>query len=436
MNESQIESVREEAAAYEFPSLAVLKAAHLRLLERESSSPGPDFLEDVRDFMMRARETGRILDDDKERGIAQTLLNYWATVLIRAGMPDEKMPRTSLAEMDESAGRDLDDSQCPYRGLDAYAETTAHLFFGRKQVIEDWLDLLREKRLLVVLGPSGSGKTSLIRAGLLPALHAGRLPGSDTWKVIDTTLPGEDPSPALRTVIDAEAIGPRALLVFLRFDEVFLHCDRKTQRELATAIAEWVAAPGTERRVVAAARLESAGTLTQWLRESELASISKEAFIPPFGARDLRAVIEEPAAQIGLRFEEGIVDTLINEFLGDPAALALLQFTLIKLWDRRERNHITWAAYRVIGGGQGAVETTAEAVYGTPDFDEEDRELTRKIFLRLVRPSLSRELVASSVPEAHSTRTRRSSNASAGSSNALKRRSCCGCGSTRTVRDL
>ena len=91
---------------------------------------------------------------------------------------------------------------------------------------------------------------------------------------------------------------------------------------------------------------------------------------------------------------------LINEFLGDPAALALLQFTLIKLWDKRERNHITWASYRAIGGGQGAVEMSAEAAYGAQDFDEEDRDLTRRIFLRLVRPSLTRELVASGVPEA------------------------------------
>ena len=196
MNESSPASVREEAAAYEFPSLALLKAAHLKMLERESDSVGPGFLEEVREFMMRASATGRILDDDTERGIAQTLLGYWATVLIRAGVPEEKIPRTSLAEMDESAGRDLDNSQCPYRGLEAYSESTAHLFFGRKQVIGDWLELLREKRVLLVLGPSGSGKTSLIRAGLLPELRAGGLPGSETWKVVETTLPSEDASRA------------------------------------------------------------------------------------------------------------------------------------------------------------------------------------------------------------------------------------------------
>jgi hypothetical protein len=166
------------------------------------------------------------------------------TVLIRAGEPEEKIPRTTLAELDENAGRDLDDSQCPYRGLDAYSESTAHLFFGRRQVIEEWLGFLREKLLLVVLGPSGSGKTSLIRAGLLPALRAGRLPGSEKWKVVETTLPGENPESALRAALEGEAKSSQVLLVVHRLDEVFSHCKRKTQRELMTAIAQWVSAPG------------------------------------------------------------------------------------------------------------------------------------------------------------------------------------------------
>ena len=32
-----------------------------------------------------------------------------------------------------------------------------------------------------IMGPSGSGKSSLVKAGLLPALRSGALPGSDEW---------------------------------------------------------------------------------------------------------------------------------------------------------------------------------------------------------------------------------------------------------------
>ena len=36
---------------------------------------------------------------------------------------------------------------------------------------------------LVVVGASGAGKSSLVRAGMIPALVAGALPGSETWQI-------------------------------------------------------------------------------------------------------------------------------------------------------------------------------------------------------------------------------------------------------------
>jgi ABC-type protease/lipase transport system fused ATPase/permease subunit len=36
-------------------------------------------------------------------------------------------------------------------------------------------------RFLAIVGPSGSGKSSVVKAGLIPALRSGALPGSDKW---------------------------------------------------------------------------------------------------------------------------------------------------------------------------------------------------------------------------------------------------------------
>ena len=35
--------------------------------------------------------------------------------------------------------------------------------------------------------------------------------------------------------------------------------------------------------------------------------------------------------------------------LGQPAVLPLLQFTLRALWEKRDRNRITWEVYRKVG---------------------------------------------------------------------------------------
>jgi WD40 repeat protein/tetratricopeptide (TPR) repeat protein len=405
MKEAANLRTEETIAAYEFPSLAILKQAHLKLLAMdadagERAAANVTFLDEVRDFMLRASATGRILDDDKERGVAQTLLNYWATVLFRAGIPDNTFPPTLLADLDESVNRDLDESQCPYCGLEPYSEKTAHLFFGRKDVVAKWLRIITgEKSILVVLGACGSGKTSLIRAGLLPALRKAEGPDSGGhWSIREATLGDVASTKELIDRLEEQSTANgRGLLIVYRVDEGLLSCDRKLQRGLTAALQKWLAPHRGQRKAVFAGRIESSALITQWLQEGELAAQSEHSIVPPFDARELRAVIEQPAARIGLRFDEGLIDTLINEFLGDPASLALLQFTLLKLWDARERNRITWEAYHAMGGGRGAVETTAEGVLQANDIDS---ALAQKIFLRLVRPTLTSALAVNAIPEA------------------------------------
>jgi energy-coupling factor transporter ATP-binding protein EcfA2 len=73
----------------------------------------------------------------------------------------------------------------PYPGLRPFDTGESHLFFGRDQQVLDLLDRLARNRFVAVLGLSGSGKSSLVRAGLIPALHRGRLlePGL-SWRAV------------------------------------------------------------------------------------------------------------------------------------------------------------------------------------------------------------------------------------------------------------
>ena len=62
--------------------------------------------------------------------------------------------------------------------------------------------------LLGIVGPSGSGKSSALRAGLLPALADGVLPGSERW-ALALLRPGEQPLRGARAG-DRRAPRPRA----------------------------------------------------------------------------------------------------------------------------------------------------------------------------------------------------------------------------------
>src|SRR4029077_20953865 len=86
---------------------------------------------------------------------------------------------------------------CPYKGLAAFRDEDAALFFGRERVVGELAARSVDVGLLGVVGASGSGKSSAVAAGLLPSLAAGLLPGSDHWRQM-SIRPGEHPMEEFR----------------------------------------------------------------------------------------------------------------------------------------------------------------------------------------------------------------------------------------------
>ena len=65
------------------------------------------------------------------------------------------------------------------RASPSFEVADAPYFFGRERLVAELVARLVGAPLLGVVGPSGSGKSSVVRAGLLPALAGGVLPGSE-----------------------------------------------------------------------------------------------------------------------------------------------------------------------------------------------------------------------------------------------------------------
>ena len=97
---------------------------------------------------------------------------------------------------------------CPFKGLAAFDIEDARVFFGREQLVAEMVARLAGAPLMGIVGPSGSGKSSALRAGLLAALTAGVLPGSERWPLA-LLRPGEHPMAALdRATADAPRCRP------------------------------------------------------------------------------------------------------------------------------------------------------------------------------------------------------------------------------------
>ena len=107
--------------------------------------------------------------------------------------------RARLYAGDEPVDPSKDDI-CPFRGLAPFDAAHAKFFFGRERLVAGLVARLVGSTLLAVVGPSGSGKSSLVRAGLLPALANGVLPGSERWRQV-LMRPGDRPLAELRRAL-------------------------------------------------------------------------------------------------------------------------------------------------------------------------------------------------------------------------------------------
>ena len=105
----------------------------------------------------------------------------------------------------------------PFKGLQAFDEADADLFFGREQLTATLVGDLRDHCFLAIVGASGSGKSSLVRAGLIPALQRGEPladgtcppEGSAHWPVRIIT-PGARPLEALALSLTRATESPGA----------------------------------------------------------------------------------------------------------------------------------------------------------------------------------------------------------------------------------
>jgi len=344
----------------------------------------------------------------------------------------------------------------PYKGLRAFQEDDAADFFGREALVNQLLARLREtddapettqvrvpdlaeeadtermlpdvtivhgmqfaarplevvrnwERFLAIVGPSGSGKSSAVRAGLLPTLRQGALPGADKWYVVEM-LPGPHPLEELEAALLRIAVNrPENLLDQLRgdenglrramkrvlpapdselllivdqFEEVFTLIEDPAERtHFLRLLYSTVNDPRSRIRLIITLRADFYDRPLLYPGFSELMRRRTEVIVPlTFG--ELERAIRAPAERAGMILEAGLVTTIVADVNEQPGALPLLQYALTELFERREGRTLTKSAYRSIGGVLGALGRRAEEVFSERNPNEQ--HAARQLFLRLV----------------------------------------------------
>ncbi|MEU6882288.1 hypothetical protein [Streptomyces sp. NPDC046712] len=326
-----------------------------------------------------------------------------------------------------SAGEDS-----PYPGLRAFDTDEAEWFFGREALVGRVMNRLElcvaDHSPLAVVAPSGAGKSSLLRAGVLPGLAQGRLPGSRHWPQLLLT-PTAEPLAALASglarltgaepalVTEAMEAGRltalvrerldlppdrRVVLVVDQLEELFTVCqDESVRRRFVDVLAELTGAappqgeaPGSEGPVALAVyglRADFYGSCSAFphLRD---ALVDRQVIVGPMNDDEVRQAVTRPAERSRLTLAPGLVDVVLRDLRGtaprddgayEAGRLPLLAHALRATWLERRGDTLTVDSYRDTGGIDGAVAATAEEEFGklTPSA----QRAARLMFLGLVR---------------------------------------------------
>ena len=266
-------------------------------------------------------------------------------------------------------------TRSPYRGLAAFGEADAALFFGREaatgQVLERMSRLLAGAGLLMVSGVSGAGKSSLLRAGVLPRIREDGLaaaPGAGSWPCVVFTptrapleelalrvapLAGADAAAVRRGLAadpdgfaltarqaaqaqpPASAADPnglvtergepspprRLLLVVDQFEELFTQCaDERQRRAFITALhaAATTARHGPHQApaalVVLGVRADFEARCADY---PQLAGPVQDRYlVTAMTGRQLRMAITEPAKKADSGVDDDLVEALLAEVSG------------------------------------------------------------------------------------------------------------------------
>ena len=308
---------------------------------------------------------------------------------------------------------------CPYRGLRPFREEDEPFFFGRGAFTETLAATLDRQPFVAVVGASGSGKSSVVRAGLIPRLRRGE--GGVVWDVV-TLVPTDRPlasltaallpllepdlsegdrlpevnklathlaegSVALRDItsrILQKQRGTDRLLLFIdQWEELYTLCsDEQTCRAFAAHLLGAIAAGSV--KVVLTMRGDFFGRA---LVDRALSDQLQDAVVTigPMTRSELAETIVTPAEGVGLAFEAGLAETILDDVGDEPGNLPLLEFLLEALWKERRGALLHYDAYHRLGRVPGAIAHRADEVFER-GLTEAEKQAAQRLLIRMVRP--------------------------------------------------
>jgi|GEM_PF-1428529 len=289
----------------------------------------------------------------------------------------------------------------PYKGLLEYRLSDAEFFFGREQAIRELLQQLERGTLTVLHSESGAGKTSLLQAGLAPRLLAhAHLPlylrpyNSEPQYVIkrafisDPSLTPELSTAPLRDFLRrvTEVLGEKRYLFICldQFEEFFTQLSAPEREEFVRELAECMDDATLNVRWILALRTEYFGNLANF-RPRIQNPFENDFRLNRLTREEARVVITAPAERVGLRYEAGLVDNILDDLGQKEIAPPQMQLVCSALFEelKPEEKVFTQELYEREGRAAGILRGHLERVLSR-DLPGPQRAAARRLLESLI----------------------------------------------------
>ncbi|MGB6297463.1 MAG: CHAT domain-containing protein [Rivularia sp. (in: cyanobacteria)] len=316
---------------------------------------------------------------------------------------------------------------CPYRGLFAFGEQDADIFFGREALSKElYQRVQRREPLIAVVGASGSGKSSVVFAGLIPQLRKNSniqivhfRPGKNPfeslavalaplWYEANGNLTSDVNSDrqqfdvenliaklqdkrglceVVETIITPSVANssPHLVIIADQFEEIYTLSPQSKQDTCNSILDSLLNAVNDSPGFTLVLTLR-ADFFHHAIKNRKFADALRNTNYPlgPMNREELQRVIKLPAEKRGVKLERGLLEIILDDVGEKAENLPLLEFALTQLWAFQEYGLLKTAAYRKIGGLQQSLALHAENIY--TQLNSEERQRMQRVFIQLVRP--------------------------------------------------
>jgi hypothetical protein len=305
----------------------------------------------------------------------------------------------------------------PFPGLRPFRMDENHLFFGRKNQVNDVLEKLFTNRFVCIVGNSGIGKSSFVNCGILPLLQTKENPSEQAWEIINFR-PGSMPGIRLMMALEKlsktyqlpmdqseksvedtmnivfqiaqkfyEKTAKKLLLYIDQFEEIFrFEGDRPDEVEekayFIDVLVKAIRDKSLPIHIIITIRSDFVGDCSKYPAFTKAINDS-QFLIPQMTIEEKRSAIIEPIKVMGAEIEDELVDSILESIGDRHDQLPLMQHALMRTWDHWQitkfgNEPIAFANYEAIGAMEKALSVHANEIFN--ELSDEQKAICERLF--------------------------------------------------------